>query len=134
MTFYRREVIIRDGDRAEFETSEPVAMVQSALVPRLDTDDLIYVDGRLYHVRTALDDGSAQIKCVLVAPQWEKVLRAGASREVAFVGKPRNAGVAIVREGDTWNAGDSFDAGDTWDVVGVDSWVTGYRRIRFTRV
>ncbi len=125
-TFQRREVSRSrfDGD-VEVLDAEPWAVIPEADAPDVAKGDLIYVSGRLWAVRTPLDDGAASVKLQLEVPSLTEGLA------IIEVDRDADTTVALAPFGSAPAVGDEIDG--TWIVDGVTAWGSGYAKVGLTR-
>lgn len=135
--FYRTEVV-RTRQDVETIDAEPYAVVETGRVPELGTDDLIHVDGRLWHIRTPLQTGGGQTKCLLMQPQYEDAEIDGVAVKIAWPGdiddSVDRAQAILVGSGGGAELGavlELADGGD-WLISRIDSWQPGLRRMTLT--
>jgi len=87
--FVRREVLkdVMPGELAII-TGEPVATIAEVDAPDTQAGDLVFIDGRLHNVRSALAEGGGTMKLQLALAQRTTIDLADDYIEVAVVGDP----------------------------------------------
>ena len=128
-TFVRREVISQyESGVIPMLNADSILMIPEAAAPASERDDVVHVDGRLWHVRSALDDGAGSLKLQLQEAQTVKASVAGMAISVVIVGDPAREGELLVlatagalRPGDEVSLNrDAFAAG------APQPWTAGY--------
>ena len=126
----------RIDDDVRILDAEPWAVIPLRDAPDLDREggDIIWIDGKLWTVEKALENGAGQLKLMLQKPQYAPATVDGTPLKVLFAGYEDSlvaAAVAIVPSGQALTVGDVVEVadGNDWTVTALSPWKPGYRRV-----